>query len=106
MDNQKPINSIVNVGKTIGKSIIGVGKGVGKVGFTVLDRLTRPIELNILPRSKLAVLPSVHASNTNTVRKPQNKDYGLKRRDSQRGGKQSGKKTKRNMRKRGTQKRR
>jgi hypothetical protein len=91
--------------KSIGKVGKSIGKRVGSFVSTVGDRLTRPIELNILPRSKLAVLPSERAPNTNTVRKPQNKNFGMKSR-SQRGGKKGGKKTKRNMRKRGTQKRR
>jgi hypothetical protein len=105
MDNPENKSIRKSIGK-VGKSIIGVGKGVGSLVSTVGNTLTRPIKLNILPRSKLAVLPSERAPNTNTVRKHQNKDYGLKRRDSQRGGKKGGKKTKRNMRKRGTQKRR
>ena len=96
MDNQKPINSIVNVGKSIGKSIIGVGKGVGSFVSTVGDRLTKPIEFKIIPQSKAAF------HNNKSKRDP----YTVSNRRSPSGGKKGGKKTKRNMRKRGTQKRR
>jgi hypothetical protein len=96
MDNQKP-SIRKSIGK-VGKSIIGVGKGVGRVGLTVIDRLTRPIELNILPRSS-----SKAAFHNNKLK---DDPYTVRNRRSPSGGKKGGKKTKRNMRKRGTQKRR
>jgi hypothetical protein len=89
MDNQKPINSIVNVGKSIGKR-------VGSFVSTVGDTLTKRIEFKIIPQSKAAFHNNKSKEDPYTVRK----------RRSPSGGKKGGKKTKRNMRKRGTQKRR
>jgi len=82
----------MDVQKSIRKGIDTVRSAVSTVSNTLN---------NMRPKKKfgpLAVMPSVRGQNTGSEIK--HRDY------SQRGGKKGGKKTKRNMRKRGTQKRR
>ena len=92
-----------SIGKSIRKGIETVRSFASTVRKTLNDM--RPKR----KFGKLAVLPSKKSDNTNIKKKSPQYYYVNNveiKDDSHRGGKQSGKKTKRNMRKRGTQKRR
>ena len=87
--------------KSIRKSIVKVGKNVGN---TIRSLLPPYYIGNPFAPKRFEQKP---VGNTNRPKeKSPDRYYGMKRRNSQRGGKKGGKKTKRNMRKRGTQKRR